>query len=215
MTEIDLTNFDVAGAEMIGIPKGDDKEPCIAAFEEAADIEVPRPRGRELVIESQSKSFVYLKGKDIAGFANEGAIDLGVAGTDSIGAYGPRSGLKSQVIGESMCRFVLMSEEDRAEELDNRLRAQRSGGMMLVATPLPDILNTFAASRDLPIRSAELPSGMTVSGSMEVMPRLLDRWGVELVADRVASGETARENGLVELMAIMDIYPALVQKAAA
>jgi len=213
MRGIDITNFDVVGAEIIGIPKGDDKESCISAFEETVDIEVPRPKRRgDLVITSQGRKFVYLKGKDIPGFADQGAIDLGVAGTDSLDTYGSRPDLRSQVIGEPMCRLVLMSEEDRAEELRGRLQAQRWGSTMAVATPLPGILNAFAAWRDLPIRSAELPSGMSVSGSIEAMPILLKRWGVELVADRVASGETARENGLVELMPIMNIYPALVQK---
>jgi ATP phosphoribosyltransferase len=37
--------------------------------------------------------------------------------------------------------------------------------------------------------------------------------GVEVVADLVASGETAEQNGLVEIITLMNVYPALVQKA--
>ena len=217
MTEIDLTGFDIAGAERIGIPKGDDRNPCVEAFQAATDIEVPDFNGRELRASSQGREFFLLKGKDIAGFAEAGLIDLGTTGSDSYDCYPKRQGVRCQRIGDAMCQLVLMSEAGKKESIEGRLNADARYGstLMPVATPLPEAVNNFASWRDLPLRAVELPEGMTVSGSMEIMPGLLSDMGVELVADRVDSGQTARENGLVAVMPIMDIYPALVQRMEA
>lgn len=217
MTEIDLTGFDIAGAERIGVPKGDDRVPCVDAFQEATGIEVPDFRGRELSAISEGREFFLLKGRDIAGFAAAGFIDLGTTGTDSYDCCEKSQDVRCRRIGDAMCQLVLMSLEDSEASVRERLEADAryASALMPVASPLPGYVDGFAASRDLPIKAVDLPAGVTVSGSMEIMPQVLKGMGVELVADRVDSGETARDNGLVPVMPMMDIYPALVQRMEA
>lgn len=213
MSEVNLRGFDIDGAVKIGIPKGDDRNPCVEAFQEATDIEVPDFEGRRLKAVSQGREFFLLKGKDMAGLAAHGIIDLGATGTDSYETGPNYKNIRCQRIGDAMCQLVLMSEASAKESVEARLNAdpRYRSAVMPVATPLPEQVNLFAASRDLPLRAVELPSGMTISGSMEIMPELLRDMGAELVADRVESGQTARENGLVRIMPMLDIYPALVQ----
>jgi ATP phosphoribosyltransferase len=212
MKEYDITGFDISGAQRIGIAKGDDRQPCIEAFEAVTDIEVPSFRDRKLMALSQGREFFLLKGKDIPGLVDGGFVDLGTTGSDSCSEYANTESIRYERIAESMCRLVLMCEEEKREAVEASLDG-RHWNMMAVVTSKPKDLNTFASWRDLPLKAVELPPGITLSGSLEVMTQLLGSMGVELVADLVTSGNTARQNNLVEIMTLMNIYPALVQKA--
>jgi ATP phosphoribosyltransferase len=217
MRKININDFDAGGAERIGVPKGDDNEACIEAFQEATDIEVPRFDGFKLSAVSEGREFFLLKGRDIPGLAAAGLVDLGVAGTDNINTCTVGSGpavpnLQYLKVGRPMCCLVLMAEEGKKGEMEARLWSdpRYPSGVMPVATPLPWIVNYQAAALDLPIRAVELPPGVSVTGSMEIAPRLLKTLGVELIADRVQSGRTSLENGLARILPMLDIYPALV-----
>ena len=207
-----MKEFDFAGAERIGLPKCDDRVPCVEAFEAVTGIEVPTFKSRKLSSKSQGVEFFLLKGKDIPGFIDLGVIDIGATGTDSCNEYENPQNISYKRIAEAMCRFVIMSEAETCEAVEANLNS-RNPRLMQVATSKPKDLNTFASWRDLPLKAVALPSGVTLSGSLEIMPQLLSSMGVEVVADLVASGETAEQNGLVEIITLMNVYPALVQKA--
>jgi phosphoribosyl-ATP pyrophosphohydrolase len=105
-----------------------------------------------------------------------------------------------------MCRFVLLAPANKAAAVRRQLKANRKP--LQVATSFPKLLSQRAQLLKLNI----IPADSTISGSVEIMPRLL---GIPLVADLVASGETARANGLVEIRTLLDVYPAIVLKAPA
>lgn len=210
-----MNEINIGGAEKIGIPKGDDKEPCIQAFEAVTGIEVPRNNGRGLFQESQGVEFYSLKGKDIAGLVDAGVIDVGLTGTDSYYSYANSDQVDMAIIGEAMCSLDLMCMEDDSEVMDRDLGSTTWTKTIPVATDLPMYVDAYAMRCDVPLRAFELPTGMTISGSYEVMPRLLKRLGVKLIADRVDTGETARANGLVNLGEIAKIYPSIVTKKPA
>ncbi|HVV67321.1 MAG TPA: hypothetical protein VHB72_04645 [Candidatus Saccharimonadales bacterium] len=219
--EVTIKDFDIAGAERIGIPKGDDSSACIKAFEAATGIEVPVFNGRELTATSSGREFFLLKGKDMPGLAASGLIDLGVAGEDSIEMdfyYGRPvlENLQFLPVGAPMCCLELLAEKDKRDELEERLwhSLPGSSAVMRAVTPLPGIVNYQVGRLDLPVEIVDLPPGVTISGSMEIMPRLLRRLGVELVADRVQTGKTAQANGLARVTQMWDIYPALVGRLA-
>jgi ATP phosphoribosyltransferase len=214
VTDLSVENFNVAGAERIAIAKGDDRRPCIEAFEAVTGIEVPDFDGRQLTAMSEGREFFLLKGRDIPGFVDAGLVDIGTTGTDSSEEYTNMDSIRYLAIGEPMCRFVLLSEAENRQAIDDRLRLGRLGSDVLkVATSKPDELDKIANEDKLPIEAVRLPAGMTISGSLEIMPHLMQDMGVKLVADLVASGETAQQNGLAEVRTFSSVYPALVQKA--
>ena len=192
-----------ASATTILVPKGDDSQPCLQAFEDATGIQVPEFADRKLVVVAGGRTFVKVKGKDIPGFVAAGYGDIGLTGSDSCGDYMALDyGVQYQSFGEQMCRFALLAPAAEAAKIKQRLEANER---MTVATSFPNLLSKCASDKDMKL----VPSDMTVSGSVEIMPRLL---GVPLVADIVSSGVTAKANGLVEVASLMDVYPALVTK---
>lgn len=214
-----LEDFDIGGAERIAVPKGADGEPCVAAFQEVTGIEIPGFGDREYRAASQGREFFKLKGADIPGLIRSGIIDLGTAGTDSFESFEGKQDLLCEPIGDAMCRLVLMSQEEDREWVELLLNGNGEslpdGEHAPVFTPLPEMLDEFAEGNELPIRAMELPEGVTVSGSVEIVPRLLNRMGVSLIADRVSTGRTAEANGLVQIMDMTEIRPALLQSAGA
>ena len=98
-----------------------------------------------------------------------------------------------------------MAPSGKAAGLARRLKS--AGRPLKVATSFPDLLRR-CASRD---KLNMVPDGTIISGSVEVMPRLL---GVPMVADLVSSGTTARANGLVEVMTLLDVFPSIVVRSA-
>lgn len=194
-------------ADRILIPKGDDRAASIRAFQEAADTEVPEFKGEQLKVTSDGRTFWLLKGKDIPGLVANGYADIGVTGTDSIIDYdtappGPRV-QKMRLGSEAMCRFSLLTFEDRAQSMQTFLDSTRTMATIATVTSRPKLLGTIAAARDLPV----IPMDIQISGSVEGAMSLLS---ASLAADIVDSGETARQNGLVEVRKLIDIYPELV-----
>jgi ATP phosphoribosyltransferase len=194
-------------AKLILVPKGDDSRPCLQAFEDATGIKVPEFENRMLVVKAKGRTFMKVKGRDIPGFIAAGYGDIGLAGCDSCEDYmASNSSVAYEPIGRQMCRFVLLAPANKAAAVRRQLKANRKP--LQVATSFPKLLSQRAQLLKLNI----IPADSTISGSVEIMPRLL---GIPLVADLVASGETARANGLVEIRTLLDVYPAIVLKAPA
>jgi ATP phosphoribosyltransferase len=195
----------VGNANLILVPKGDDNRPCIQAFEEATDIAVPEFIGRELEAKTGNLTFIKVKGADVPRLIAAGYGDIGITGSDSCEDYlVSDSGIEYQTFGELMCRFALMALAAKVSTIRRQLESNE--GYMTVATSYPRLLNKYAQEKGLKL----MPTDFAVAGSVEIMPRLLD---VPLVADLVSSGVTARDNGLVEIMSLSDVYPALVTRS--
>jgi ATP phosphoribosyltransferase len=205
-----ITMRDLArSAENVLIPKGDDNKACVAAFQTFTDIEVPTFRGRELVAKSGGRVFWLLKGKDIPGLIAAGRGDVGMTGTDSrieydITATEPNQKIRFQKVGqEAMCRFSLLSMQEDAVRMQRMLDSRDTRDPLEVVTGRPNTLQYLKGN--LPLT----PSEFGVSGSIEAAMQLI---GAPLAADLVDSGETARQNGLVEIFKLTDVYPEIVTK---
>jgi len=192
-------------AKLILVPKGDDSTPCLLAFEKATGIKVPKFIDRKLETSRDGRTYLKVKGYDIPRFIAAGYGDLGLTGSDSCEEHlaAPDAGIMYEIFGPKMCRFVLLAPGEALEDVRQRLAGETL--VMPVATSFPGLLRKLALSRNMKLTVADV----AVSGSVEIMPRLL---GVPLVADLVSSGSTAEANGLVEVETLLDIYPALVIK---
>lgn len=195
------------GAERVLIPKGDDNKLARSAFELAADIEIPTFKGEKLVASSLGRTFWLVKSKDIPELVARGYSDIGVTGEDSSLNYQIKKRqpeLRRKRLGnEAMCRFSLLTYVEDREEM---LQILAKGGLDVpkAVTAQPDLLRDLF---DFKETMQVLPSDIQVSGSVEGVMRLV---GARLAADIVASGETARENGLVELQTLLEIFPEVV-----
>lgn len=194
-----------AKAKLILVPKGDDSRPCLQAFEDAAGISVPAFENRKLEVKAGGRIFLKVKGRDIPRLIAAGYGDMGLTGSDSCEDYAASdNSVAYQPFGPPMCRFVLLAPAGKAASVRKRLK---DGKIPLrVATSFPKLLSQCA--QDLNI----MPTEITICGSVEIMPRLLD---VPLVADLVSSGATAKANGLVEIQTLLNVHPALIVKSSA
>lgn len=197
----------VIKAKLILVPKGDDSKPCISAFVEATGVQVPDFEGRELEASVAGRTFLKVKGRDIPGLIAAGFGDVGLTGSDSCEDYlAVDTGVDYKPIGRQMCRFALLAPVDRADTM--RKQVELNDGSLTAATSFPNLLNKCASEQGLKVS----PTEAVVSGSVEIMPRLLE---VSLVADIVSSGATARANGLVEVKNLFDAYPAIITRSVA
>lgn len=194
----------VNSAKVILVPKGDDSQPCLKAFKEATGISVPEFNGRKLQAKASSKTFIKVKGKDIPALIAAGYGEVGLTGSDSCDEFLTiNSGISYKPFNTPMCRFSLLAPKAKASQILKQIESKLN--FLEVATSFPYLLNKCAQDKGIKL----LPAQITVAGSVEIMPSLLN---VPLVADLVASGETAKANGLVEIINLTDVYPALVIK---
>jgi phosphoribosyl-ATP pyrophosphohydrolase len=197
--------IDAASAERIVVPKGDDNEPCVAAFQEATGIEVPEFDSDCLKGTSQGRTFWRLKGRDIPEFISAGLADIGLTGSDSCEEYIDPTNMNINYveIGAPMCRFSLLAPWGMEEAA--QIGLTRGTRPLEAATSFPRLLGKAAAAQDLNV----IASGLPASGGVEAIP---DFAGLPLAADLVCSGDTATANRMSEIRRLCDVYPALVQR---
>lgn len=205
-----------ANATTILVPKGEDNQAYREAFSVATDIEIPTFDDRRLRIDAGKRAFYLVKAVDIPGLISMyGTRDgnvirprerVGVVGTDVVIERSVPA-VRSMTIGEEVCRFALLAAA--WETRDILAEEQKWNPEWPVITSYPRLLTRIAADRKLPLRAVNLTnwSNLYPSGSSEVMPELT---GVGFVADIIASGATAAENGKRELSSLMSITPELL-----
>ena len=186
----------------IALPKGRLLPDCVR-FLSRAGLEVPDDleSSRKLLLSSRdgSVNFLMVRAKDLPTYVDYGAADLGVVGKDVLMEAGRDLPEPVDLLfGE--CRIVLAQPaaftrgENRAEWKTSR-----------VATKYPNITAGHFASR------GEQVEVIPLYGSVELAPLvgLADR-----IVDLVSTGETMRENNLVEVEEVARITARLVVNRA-
>lgn len=196
-------------AENILLPKGEYNRGSIEAFQQFTDIEVPAFRGRELMAVSGGRVFWLMKGKDIPGLVAAGKGDVGMTNTDSRIAYNSTNPnldkqVRYQKLGDEMCRFSLLSLVDEVDAMRDRIDNSRSLQLFQTVTSRKPLLNYYTGN--LPIVGVDID----INGSVEAAMRVI---GAPLAADIVDTGETARQNGLAEVITLGAMYSEIVAKA--
>jgi ATP phosphoribosyltransferase len=201
-----LIDINVASAERIIIPSGDDNEPCIVAFQQAFDIEIPDFAGKCREARSMGRTFYKQKGIDVPWMIGDGLADIGLTGSDSaMEDEGYLNRYRCRVIGEPMCRFVLLQTNETADRSNIRDRTRIDGNLDIeqVATSFPRYFGRLAANMALSL----VPYPRQIRGGVEGAVRLL---GLRLAADLVVEGNSARDNDLVEVETLDIVYPAVL-----
>jgi len=178
----------------------DDSLPLLqaAGIAPAGDIE------RLLYVPSQdpSVSLLIIRATDVPTFVEYGAADLGIVGKDILLEHGGESFYEPLDLGIARCRLSVAAKQDSPLARGERRGTQR----LRVATKYPEIaLRHFAAK-------GEQVEIIKLYGSMELAPLV----GLsDLIVDLVATGNTLRANGLVEIEVIREISSRLVLNRAA
>ncbi len=183
---------------VVAMPKGRIMKEAAALFAEAGfDLSPLMSDSRKLVHDCGPLRVLVLRSSDVPTYVEYGAADVGVAGRDVLDEQG-RDLYEPLDLGIGACRMVVA--EPSARPVD-----ERSQMHVRIATKFPNITRRYLQRRGL---HAEV---IKLGGAIELGPLtgLADR-----IVDLVQSGETLRQNGLVEVDTIMQVSSRLVVNPA-
>jgi ATP phosphoribosyltransferase len=149
---------------------------CVRAFSDS----------RRLICEDEDRHlrFLTLRPADIPTYVEHGAADMGIVGKDQL-LEQHRDVYEPLDLGFGACRLIV-AEPAALHEKDD----PRSWSYLRVATKYPNLAEEFFSRKGV---QAEI---IKLTGSLELAPLV----GLaERIVDLVATGQTLKENGLVEV----------------
>lgn len=185
----------------IALPKGRLIEDCTVllakvGLKPSEDLETTR----KLVVPSEdgTAQFIIVRDKDLPPYVDYGAADIGFVGKDVL-MESERDLLEPIDLGFGYCRIMV------AEPADAVRGAGTSWSHSRVATKFPGIASRYFAEK------GEQVEIIPLYGSIELAPLvgLADR-----IVDLVSTGETLRQNNLVEVEQVAEITARLVVNRA-
>lgn len=181
---------------VIAVPKGRVLDQLAGRFDQAGiPTDALTAKSRKLVREDKAGgiSFLLLKPDDVPTYVEYGAADLGVVGRDVLmernyDVFAPVD------LDIGRCRMMVCG-------LPNEPITGRGERPLRVATKFPHIAEQYFRSRGVPVEM------IFCQGSVELAPLT----GLaDVIVDLVETGETLRQNGLVELEHITDISSVVI-----
>lgn len=134
--------------------------------------------------------FVIARPMDVPAYVEHGACDIGLAGKDVL-AEEERNIFELLDLKAGECRLILATLKDCVEKVKNYYD---HFGSVRVATKYPNIARKYFDKKGMQVEIIKL------HGSVELAPIL----GIaEEILDITATGETLKENNLVEMESIM------------
>ncbi|MGE0403316.1 MAG: ATP phosphoribosyltransferase [Kofleriaceae bacterium] len=183
---------------ILGLPKGRILDETAKVFAKAGyDLSPLFADSRKLVFECGVLRVLVLRNSDIATYVAYGAADIGVVGSDVLAEEG-RDLYEPLDLGIGKCRMIV------AERADQRID-DRSLSHLRIATKYPRTTRAYLQKKGITAEVIEL------SGAIELGPLtgLCDR-----IVDITQTGETLRQNGLVEIDTIAEVSSRLVVNPA-
>ena len=183
---------------ILALPKGRIMEESAAVFARAGyDLAPLFGDSRKLVFECGMLRVLVLRSSDIATYVAHGAADVGVAGSDVLDEEG-RELFEPLDLGIGRCRMIVAERADAPID-------DRSHSHLRVATKYPRTTRAYLQKKGI---TAEV---IKLSGAIELGPLtgLCDR-----IVDITQTGETLRQNGLVEIDRVADVSTRLVVNPA-
>lgn len=183
---------------ILAMPKGRIMDEAAAVFERAGyDLSALKSGSRKLIHECGALRVLVLRSSDIATYVAHGAADIGIAGSDVLDEEA-RELYEPLDLGIGRCRMIV------AERADARVD-ERSHAHIRVATKYPRTTRAYLHRRGL---TAEV---IKLSGAIELGPLT----GLcERIVDITQTGETLRQNGLIEVDTVAEVSSRLVVNPA-
>src|SRR5204863_7741352 len=186
----------------LALPKGRLLHPALALLRRAGLEGVPADESRRLLFTDSAERLrlLILKPVDVPTYVEYGAADLGIVGKDVLLEQAPDV-YEPLDLGFGHCRLVVAELRALAERDD-----PSKWSWVRVATKYPILTRRYFAERGIQVEVVRL------DGSIELAPLV----GLaERIVDLVQSGETLRQNGLVEVAEIMASTARLIVNRAA
>ncbi len=187
-----------AGPLTFALPKGRVLQET-AAFLEACGVpaSVALSDSRRLVFDAGDYRFLVVRGQDVPTYVERGAADLGVVGRDVLLEQAPQV-YEPLDLGLGYCRLVVAGPPGGGPG--------RSRSRVRVATKYPRLAEEHFRRRGVQADVIKL------YGSIELAPLV----GLaDAVVDLVSTGETLRQNGLVEYETVLESTCRLIVNRAA
>lgn len=187
---------------IIALPKGRIMKEALKILAKIG-IEPPEPmeESRKLIFDNPDKSvrFLVVKPTDVPTYVEYGAADIGIAGKDVLSEQS-RDIYEPLDLKIGRCRMIVAEPAELSAKDD-----PSQWTSIRIATKYPSITERYFASKGIQVDLIKL------YGSIELAPLI----GLsERIVDLVETGETLRQNGLVEVEKIMDISSRLIVNRA-
>ena len=181
---------------ILALPKGRILEEAAGVFARAGyDLSPVLGDTRKLVIECGAIRVLVLRNSDVPTYVAHGAADIGVVGSDVLDEEG-RELYEPLDLGIGKCRMIVAQ---RAEVRPDELAHLR------IATKYPRTTKAYLERKGI---TAEV---IKLSGAIELGPLT----GLcERIVDITQTGETLRQNGLVEIDTVAQVSSRLVVNPA-
>ena len=182
----------------IAIPKGRILQDAVALFKKIGiDCEELLSDTRKLVFENleQKMRYMIVRATDVPTYVEYGCADLGIVGKDTLmeqdkDLYEPLD------LKFGYCRLVVAEPVELSRNDD-----PASWSDIRIATKYPNVTEKFFAGKGVQVEVIKL------YGSIELAPLV----GLsERIVDLVSTGETLKQNGLVEVETIAEITSRLI-----
>ncbi len=183
---------------ILALPKGRILDEAAGIFARAGyDLAPVFGDSRKLVHECGPLRVLVLRNSDIATYVAHGAADAGVVGSDVLDEEG-RELYEPLDLGIGRCRMIVAERAD--QPVDDRTLSH-----LRVATKYPRTTRRYLEAKGI---TAEL---IKLSGAIELGPLT----GLcERIVDITQTGETLRQNGLVEVDTVAQVSARLVVSPA-
>lgn len=181
---------------ILALPKGRILEEAAAVFARGGyDLAPVLENTRKLVIDCGRVRVLVLRNSDVPTYVAHGAADVGVVGSDVLDEEG-RELYEPLDLGIGRCRMIVAQKADApADELAH----------LRIATKYPRTTKAYLAKKGI---TAEV---IKLSGAIELGPLT----GLcERIVDITQTGETLRQNGLVEIDTVAQVSSRLVVNPA-
>ncbi|HIJ80839.1 MAG TPA: ATP phosphoribosyltransferase [Desulfuromonadales bacterium] len=186
----------------IAIPKGRILEESVALFGSIGiDCKELLSDSRKLIFENEEQRIRYMivRATDVPTYVEYGSADLGIVGKDTLmeqckDVYEPLD------LKFGFCRMMVAEPANLAKTDD-----PSSWSHIRIATKYPHVAESYFSAKGVQVEIIKL------YGSIELAPLvgLSDR-----IVDLVSTGETLRQNGLVEVETIAEITTRLIVNRA-
>jgi ATP phosphoribosyltransferase len=196
----------MAGKLIFAIPKGrilDEALPLMraAGIEPAPDFFDKNSRALTFATSDPDVQIIRVRAFDVATFVAHGAAQIGIVGSDVIDEFDYSELYAPVDLNIAHCRISVAEPAELAATDD-----PRSWSHVRVATKYPNLTRKYFAARGVQAECVKL------NGAMEIAPLL----GLSSrIVDLVSSGQTLKENGLVEVEQIAEVSARLVSNRAA
>lgn len=186
----------------IAIPKGRILQDSVALFKKIGiDCEELLSDTRKLIFENaeQRMRYMIVRATDVPTYVEYGCADLGIVGKDTLmeqekDVYEPLD------LKFGYCRLMVAEPAELSQNDD-----PASWSNIRIATKYPNITEKYFAGKGVQVEIIKL------YGSIELAPLV----GLsERIVDLVSTGETLRQNGLVEVETIAEITCRLIVNRA-